>query len=62
MNEKYSEEHRGRTPNDGVRAVAYYFDKSGNPTTKSKATMVRIVEFDNNDNRVNEAYLRKIKD
>ena len=59
MATKYSEEIKGKTPNGGVKSIAYYLDDDGNPSPKTKATRVQIVELDKVGNRVNEVYLRK---
>ena len=53
---KVQERIEGKTPNGGAYSIAYYQDEYGDPIEKSKATMVEIVEYDNNDNHVARTY------
>lgn len=39
----------GPTPNGGVYAIAFFFDKAGNPTTKDKAVRIEICEYNERD-------------
>lgn len=50
----YSERAEGPTPNGGAYSMAFYYDDNGNPAPKSEATRCNIIEFDENDNFVNE--------
>lgn len=47
------------TPNGGVSSVAYYRDKDGNPTPKSKAVAMEIHELDAEGNSIHRTYLTK---
>ena len=47
---------KGNTPHGGKYAIAYYRDRRGNPTDKSKAAHVEIVEYDANDKQIWRVY------
>ena len=39
-----------------VYSIAFFYDENGNPCNKEDAVRVNIVEYDKNDQRVNETY------
>jgi hypothetical protein len=43
----------GPTPGGGAYAMAFFMDIAGQPTTKEKAYMVEIVEFDKKGRTIN---------
>lgn len=53
------EEHAGPTPNGGVRSVAYFRDKQGNPCPKADDAGMEVVEFDADGNQVFRTYMQK---
>ena len=53
---KNYERIEGVTPNGGSYSVAYYFDNNDEPCPKQKAYRAEIIEYDNNDNRINTTY------
>lgn len=50
----------GVTPG-AVYSIAYFYDKDDNPCNKEDAFRISIVEYDKNNERINETYgfLRK---
>lgn len=47
--DKTQEKVNKKTPNGGDYSIAYYKDVDGNPTEKSKAVSVEIVEYKGED-------------
>lgn len=46
----YSREVVGKTPHGGVKMVAFFFDKNGNPCIEQDAAVVLIYEYDKEGN------------
>jgi hypothetical protein len=53
---KTRERRDGPTPNGGVYSIAYYMDASGNPVPKSRATQMKIEEYDRKGNSIHRTY------
>lgn len=41
--------NNGPTPHGGVKTVAYFYDKDGNPCEEGNAAKIQILEFDASD-------------
>lgn len=50
------EKLNGNTPNGGTYSIAYFQDAEGQPTTKSTAKKMEIIEFDSKDNEIFRTY------
>jgi hypothetical protein len=48
----FQERADGPTPNGGTHSIAFFCDKDGRQTTKDKAEIVDIVEYDSADREI----------
>ncbi len=46
------------TPNGGVKSTAYFMDEDHNPTEKSNAVGVEVIEYDAKDQEIHRTYLK----
>ena len=49
----------GKTPAGGQYSIVFFYDKESNPTTKDKAEVINIVEYDEEDNELRNVKLTK---
>ena len=52
----FYEVHLAPTPNGGAYSIGYFYDKNHQPCKKEIAKFLNIVEYDENNNRINECY------
>lgn len=52
----FVETYHTPTPSGGVYCRAYFFDENRTPCVKAKAKYINIVEYDENNERINEVY------
>ena len=56
MSDATQERIDGPTPAGGVYAIAYFTDVNDQPVAKSKATQVKIFEYDAKGESINRTY------
>ena len=50
------ERHEGGVTPGAVYNIGYFYDKDDKPCNKEDAVRINIVEYDDNDERINETY------
>lgn len=56
------ERKEGAISPGAVYSIAYFYDEDGYPCNKEDAVRINIVEYDKNDERINETYGLVMKD